>query len=659
MSGRYLDRNSGTEIPSNLIFFDTESRSEPCDTTSQRRLLSLRLWCAVHVRLNGGKGHKHEIASGYSGESFWTWLDTRLQARKKTWLFAHNAAYDLTQLDFWGQLDANRYTIQPLTGQPDPVTGQPRTTWRGCLCLELSPFFISARSHRKTFNIVDTCNYWRMRLAELGEAIGLPKLPMPADDASDDAWLAYCHRDVEILVRAVLELMQAWSKEDCGVFQMTAPMLAMTSFRHLCSLKTPNGRKLDIICDPDSPAHDLERRAYYGGRTTCYQVGPVTGPVYHLDVNSLYPFVMYHHAYPRCYEFTKYGVAPADLRFCDGVYGIVAECLIDTRDETYPLRIGGEQYHCTGHYWTVLCGAELSRALVNGVVRRTGRVQYYSIATYFREWVDYWYGRKTRALRTVGRRDPVYQLAKIVLNSLSGKFAQRGRRWTDRFGCVPLLRWGAYPGQDPATGANVMARGVAGNLQTLSEVGEPRHSFPAITAFITAAGREYMQSLVTIAGEENVYYLAVDALIVSQGGYDRLERAGYCDEYELGKLKLLGRYEKLEVKGANYYTLDGIVTASGLLGVAERSKREGKPAELFDTITHTIARQPDGHVAVSLLPEPTFVPDYRGTLTIDGRWMPYRITMEPDWTDRPPRSGWASLGSLDTELVRTLQAGPL
>lgn len=656
MPSRYLDRNKGTEIPSNLIFFDTETRSEPCESATHKQRLTLRLWCGVHVRLAKGKKHCHTIAHGTDRESFWNWVDSCLVSKKKTWLFAHNAAFDLTQLDFWDELDRGRYTIEPLTCKPNPKTGKVRNSWRGALCLESSPFFVCCRQDKRTINIVDTLNYWRMPLAELGEACGLPKMDMPPDDADDSEWIKYCHRDTEILVRSVVELLLEWQREDCGVFQMTAPMLSLTSFRHMCRLVNDKPHKLDIVCEPDHWAHDLERKAYYGGRVTCFYVGTKQDKVYHVDVNSLYPYVMANHAYPRCFEYARHGVPVAELRAADGVYGIVAEVLVDSRGETFPLRVDGQQYHCTGNYWTVLCGRELSRAISNGAVHRTGNVQYYSIATYFREWVHYWYDRKARASRELGHRGPVYQLAKIVLNSLSGKFAQQGRRWTERPGRVPLLRWGGFADIDDATGKPTNARGVAGTMQVLTDIGEPRYSFPAISAFITANGREYMHEVVEIIGECNVYYQAVDALIVNQSGMDFLQDDGLIDEYELGKFKVVGEYNECEIRGANYYRLDQQVTASGLIGVAEKAKRRGRSPVLFEPVTSVIATKPDGTITVSPLDPPTFTPDYRGTIMKDGRWLPYRVTMLPDWTDRPPRFGFQFGDSSDMEADRILLA---
>lgn len=656
MPARLLDRNAGTEIPTNLIFFDTECISTPCEKTPEKRLLTLRMWCGVHVRLAKDKTHCHKIEFGIDGKSFWNWVDSCLVAKKKTWLFGHNVAFDLTQLDFWDELDNGRYTIDPLLGKPNPKTGEQRRTWRGALCLESSPFFVCCRQDRKTINIVDTLNYWRMPLAELGQSCGLPKLDMPSDDATMEDWQKYCHRDVEILVRSVVELLLDWQREDCGVFQLTAAMLSLTSFRHKCEFTNGRKHKLDIVCDPDSRWHDLERQSYYGGRTTCYQVGTIKGPVYHVDVNSLYPFVMREHGYPRCFEYSRHGVPVGELQSAQGIYGTVAQCLIDTRHQTFPARIDGQQYHCTGHYWTSLCGPELSRALRSGLVLRAGNVQYYSIASYFTEWVDYWYDRKTRAMRELGNGSSVYRLSKIILNSLSGKFAQQGKRWAERPGRVPLLRWGGYTTVDDGELRPMLARGVAGVEQVLTDVGEPRYSFPAISAFITSHGREYMQSVIDTIGEANVYYLATDALIVNQDGYDQLLANDMIDQYRLGAFKLVGTYDECDIRGANYYSLDGTVTAAGLVGLAENARLLGRAPETFQPIGSIISVKPDASVAVSPLSPPTFTPDYRGTIGNDGRWLPYRVTLDPEWTDRPPRSGYSFGDSLDTEARRILLA---
>lgn len=654
MAGRYLARNAETEIPSNLIFFDSESTSTVSQHDPRKRILTLRLWCAISVRLENGVGTRHRVQHGFDAESFWDFVDSCLQPKKRTWLFAHNANFDLTQLHFWEYLDDGRYTCEPLYGKIDPKTGTPKTTWQGKICAEPRPFFVVCRKDRSTLTIVDTCNYWPKPLAELGDDFEIPKLPMPAPDASERDWLVYCERDVEVICRAVVDMLQVWNKEGCGVFKETAAMLAMQNFRHTCDILTDDGKAIDIVCKPDAREHILERQAYHGGRVCCYYVGERNETIYHVDCNSLYPFVMSNHSYPRAFLGYKVGVPIDELARESRVFGIVAETLIETRHKEFPVRVNGLQCHCNGRFWTVLCGAELQRAINDGSVLRTGVVQYYSLAPLFAKWVGYWYARKLRFSGTMENRRGDYEFSKLILNSLSGKFAQHGRRWVDRPAKIPPVRWGPWVEREGIEGNFQKWRAIAGNAQVLSDEGEPAHAFPAISAFITSNAREYMGEVIEKCGYRNVYYLSTDALIVNDEAISNLSSRGLLHPTQLGAFKMLSCHRSCRIGGANFYQLDGEVTASGLAGVIAKAKKKGVPPEVFESIRSILHSRPDGSIGVETIEPQGFVPDYRGNIGKDGFWFPWRVTMDSDFTDRPPRSCWEFADSPGMERDRIL-----
>ena len=88
-------------------------------------------------------------------------------------------------------------------------------------------------------------------------------------------------------------------------------------------------------------------------------------------------------------------------------------------------------------------------------------------------------------------------------------------------------------------------------------------SFVAIPAFVTAAARMRMNHLRGIAGRNNVYYQAVDGLIVTQAGFDRLQAAGEVDNDRLGALKIVSTTNNGEILGCSDYRLGGKVVISG------------------------------------------------------------------------------------------------
>lgn len=659
MKARYLDRNDGTEIPSNLMFVSVSSRE--CKQIDGRAvtLIELERWCGLHVRLDGTKTHSSRITCGETTGEFWKWFDSCLSAKKKTWVYIYGAGHSLTLLDFWNQVDDGRYTFSPMLSTRPDRQGNRRVTWQGKMCIESSPFFISARQGKTTFNIVDVMNYYRATLDEIAAMFGMTRVNLADGKLDASGKIAACQMDAEIICRAMCSTMLDWKENDCGVWQTTAASLSLTSFKHMSTRLSPNGKKLDIICEPNARQHKLERQAYYGGKVTCYQYGEVYGELYHLDVNSLYPKVMRDGTFPRCYEYKRYGVPVDELHAACGPYGIVAEVLIESRNEAFPVRIEGRQFYCTGNYWTVLCGQELRRALHSQCVLRSGNVQYYSCASYFAEWVNYWYSRKSGQDGAVGDRGAVRQLSKIILNSLYGKFAQSGKRWVERHGCIPLLRWGGFADVDESTGRPINARGVAGVLQHFVDEGEPRHSFPAISAFITAAAREFMLSAINIAGESNVYYSAVDSLICNHEGFDRLNEAGMIDEKMLGKFKIVGTHKRLQVFGHNDYILDGERTCAGIAGARFDLLRRGLSPEILEGVQSLISKKPDAKIAKVPISGEENLHSRDGWVDRENRWHPFRLSNDPDFTDRPPRHGYQPSGSSDREQGRILLSASL
>jgi hypothetical protein len=658
-TSRFLQRNEGTETPSNLIFVDTESRIEDIEGSKGKKRLTLRLWVAIRVRIEKERITRRVVRHGKTQDEFWRFVDDVSDVHRTTWIFAHNLAFDCTQLGFWQRLDVGWFGIQPIYATKDGPDGTKRITWMGKLCLDVRPCFMSVRNGRKTYRLVDTCNYWPKRLYEIGEDLGLEKLSLPVQSDSESVWLQYCTRDAQIIEAAVCNLLGNWRRERCGVFQMTAPMLAMTNFRHICDIRTPEGNALDILCEPNHKSHELEREAYFGGRTTCYFVGEVRGRIYHVDVNSLYPAMMREHLFPR--RFIRYECDPkiSDVRAGLRIFGVVARCLINSQKETYPVRIDGKQHHCTGIFWASLCGPELQRALETNSVERISLVQYYSVAPLFRKWVDYWYGKKLEASVSRSNRRGDYEFAKLILNSLSGKWAQHGRHWQDAIGEYPLVRWGGYHEYDVATKRYIKCRGVGGNKQFLTEGSEPAHAFPLISAYITAYAREFMYAIIRSLPLGSVYYMATDSLILDEQGYHSLQYEGLVSDTELGKFKLCGVYDTCRIHGPNWYQLNGKTVATGLLGKAIAARKGTGKVDVWEQVPSIIGKGPVDEVIVTETDIPAIVPSFRGIVGDDGYWNPYRITMDPDFSDKPPKQGYRFSDSTEEILDRLISAGQL
>jgi hypothetical protein len=141
-------------------------------------------------------------------------------------------------------------------------------------------------------------------------------------------------------------------------------------------------------------------------------------------------------------------------------------------------------------------------------------------------------------------------LIKILLNSLYGKFGQRGVRW-NVVGPAPDETVRTYLEVDVVEGITYKMRQFAGILQQQEETPESANSHPAIASHVTAYARRYLWDLMELAGRRNVLYCDTDSLYVTRAGRKRL--AARVNPGQLGALKLEATCDWLEIRGPKDY----------------------------------------------------------------------------------------------------------
>lgn len=633
----YMPRNAGTEAPSNLFFFDTESHWKGQKPSSGVTVHSLKIWCAIACRLEDGKVTRLEKRHGTTTREFWEFHESRQDKKRPLWTFAHNLGFDLTLTHFWKALEHGIFTVGPVERPPSKRTGKLRRPWTGRLCLEGRPTFAVVQGRKGRCRFVDTANFFPTRLESIGTKYGVEKLVIDFKNCTDDELVAYCYRDAEICQLAMCDLMSRWKREGCGVFQMTAASLSLTNWKHTCDVRTPDGDCLDVLMEPGHPAVALERRGYYGGRVEPFFLGETKGPIYHLDVNSLYPAMMGDNLFPRRHLRRVDGCTPRQLvRHMHG-YGAVADVCLKSQHDTYPCRPHGVQLHANGHFHTTLCGPELQRALHAGHVVSVGECWLYCMAPLFKNWVRTWFERKSHAQDKDHGNEADLEFTKLIMNSLSGKFGQRGEFWKD----VPeercLLPWGEWTVGRGLPRTTHRFRGIAGKAQERVLGEEPAHSFPLISAYITAYAREYMRSLFKLCPEKSVYYTATDSVICNADAYQCLVDAHKVDAIGIGELKVKGVYKSLKVFGCNHYQLDEWVVHAGTVAKVHDCDDGGRAADIWQQLPSIIGRRPDGTVIVSHVEIRQFDPTPKGYKQPDGWVLPFRFTPDADFTDTAPK----------------------
>jgi len=553
-----IRENKTARLPTRFVAVDTETKSHPLDKIHAAQ--ELRLGCAVYWDSpNGNKHspHRAEIDFTTAGE-FWDFVESHTKPHSRLVLSAHNLAFDFMVLDGIGELTRRGWEIEY------PITAGLR-------------FISTARRNSATILFVDTLNFCPTSLADLGDSLGLAKKQMPGSSASDSAWLEYCKRDVEIVEYFWRSLVAFMCENDYGSFGVTAAALAMKIYRHRF-LQTP------IVIHTVKHATALERAAFLGGRNECYRLGKMPRETYYLlDINSLYPAVMAAHQFPRLFVSSRRSCSIAVLRKLMQRYFVIARVGLDTPEPVYPVKLKNRLVFPVGRFETVLCGAELEHALVADRVRYVADSACYERGPLFEKYVGELYAQRLEHKRA---NNPAFALfCKMLLNSLYGKFGQRGHVREELPGRSPA-RYGSERMYSGRLEREVFVTYWDGRGIVEYQDGEAFDSFPAIAAAVTSFGRVRIWQLQQTAGRENVLYCDTDALIVNQAGYDNL--AGETDPDRLGALKLVKTCKRIELWGKKDYRLGAVVRIKGIKRNAIRLDGGIYEQDRFETLRESV-----------------------------------------------------------------------
>jgi len=572
--------NHSGALPRYIIAIDTETLPNPIDREGKRFSHQFRLGVAISVRLVGTKPTARKVKRCTTTDELWTFIKSCTAANYTTWIVCHNALFDMVVSAMPAEFENGSLGIDwPRSKRTGTIDNDPARKRKATVCIESPPTIIAARvgNTQGRLVIVDTLNWFQCSLKELGIACGIEKKEMPPFSASDSDWFDYCETDTEITLETFLALIR-WVKEnDMGMFRYTGPSQAIAAYRH---------RHLthEILVHDNTAVKVLERSGYFGGRFECFRIGRISEVVHQFDANALFPSVMRFNHFPcalDCYHLSDtYLPWPDDL----DPRCTIAEVILDTADDNYPYRERRGVAYPTGRFATTLTGPELALAVQTGKVLFCRSWAKYRLAPIFTQWVDSLWAMR-QEYKSAGNR--LYeQFAKMLMNSLYGKFGQRSPEWEsvpDRMDALPWMTWADY---NSATGERTVYRSFGWQVQRQRTREERHHaempvsdweihakrfiggeiesSFTAISAFVTAYARCAMNRLRRIAGRDNVYYQGVDSLVVNNQGRLQLESAGQIDPTELGKMRLQLSADHGEIAGCSDYRIGDKIVIAGL-----------------------------------------------------------------------------------------------
>lgn len=439
---------------------------------------------------------------------FWDKVDDLSKRKKRLWLISHNQHFDFNVLDGFRELHARGWTPRKLV-------------------MESDTFLLVFKKNAASIYVVDSTNYFKARLEDLGAQIGIFKLKVDFTTAPTTQLLEYCKRDVEILSEYFIKFIKWWRENSLGNFSISIAGLAFNAFKH----KFMKDRIL-VHYNPD--ALDLELKSYRGGRNECFYVGEIHEKLYKLDVNSMYPFVMKYNPYPIKLKKVITNPTPETLKHLLRKYLAIADVHVETTEPAYAVR-REKLVFPVGRFRAVLTTPELQYALEHNHITAIYKCCVYEGAYTFKDYVDFFYRLKHEA-EIAGDRVK-RQFAKLMLNSLYGKFAQRTRELVE-IPYPPIFDFGSILAYDAARNEKYKIYFIGGKAYKLERTHKLFYDANiAIASHVTAYARMYLWHLIKTAGINNVYYCDTDSIIVNTRGLENLKN--YIGK-ELGLLKVEG-----------------------------------------------------------------------------------------------------------------------
>lgn len=481
----YLRPNEREYTPRSVIFLDTETRIVE---QGPREVLGLRLWCARYLDRRDVKRspRRESWGDGDTAPAFGHWLDEVTTNRSGVWMFAHNLGFDATTTNLPKILAGLGWTIT------DAAVGGK------------APWLRFARRSR-TLTVVDSFSWLPMKLEDVALALRLPKVKLPAEDDSRDAWLARCRRDVEILSGAMLDLMDWWDDEKLGNWSLSGPACAWNAYRH----REP---PVPVVIDPDPAKVKRDRDYVHGGRRGTWRIGTYShGPYWELDFKAAYPTIAANMPHPIARSHTFDTMRLDHPNLTSERWGVTGTVRIRTDVARWPVRIGKQTWYPVGEFHADLAGPDIREALRLGVVQSIGPGEVHKLGPNMSPWgqwvLDVQYGEP-------GSRPPVATLAaKQWGRYVIGKWSQHAFV-KEKLGPAPGDGWGYSEAWDHDKGVPAGLVDLGGQRWYVHSGGDPENAYPAVQAWVEAEVRVRLGLVIAAIGERAVLQCDTDGLII-------------------------------------------------------------------------------------------------------------------------------------------------
>lgn len=499
-----------------------------------------RVWAWGLVEIGNTDNFKY----GNSIDSFMTEMETL--AKKNEIVFFHNLKFDGEFLLHWGF--TNGFTH--VENRSD-ITDKTITSLISDKGVFYSIEFIfkkfKTRLHHVTFR--DSLKVLPMSVDRVAKAFGLSLSKLSIDyDSPRPVGYELTPEEVEYIKHDVVIVAEALKKlHEQGLEKMTTASNALADYKSI--IGKSNFERWFPLPDYDSDV----RQSYRGGFTYANPAfsNKVIGEGLVLDVNSLYPSVMYNKPLPYGEPIFYNGQYTPDRLY--KLYVQILTCHFELKPGYIPtIQLKHSLSFMPTEYLTSSKGEDITLCLTS--VDLELFLEHYEVYNLewicgwkfkssnilFRDYIDKWYAVKEQATRD--KNPGLRQISKLMLNGLYGKFAI-----------------------NPSVRNKIPELDIDGSIRyRLGEAGERKPLYIPIGTFITAWAR-----YTTITAAQKVFdrflYADTDSLhLIGTTPPDDLD----IDDVRLGAWKIENRFTRAKFIRAKTYVeeIDGSlkVTCAGL-----------------------------------------------------------------------------------------------
>lgn len=479
--------------------------------------------------------------------------------KKKVYVFAHNMGFDFAVMKFIEYFDSPIWKIK-----------------KAVMNSQNFIFIVKNQETKTTLAFVSTTNFFKFSLEKIGKMLGYPKLEIDyskigydLSEEFEDRLRRYLKRDVEILREMFFKYYKFLEEHDLGNFGLTIAQQSLNAFRH-------RFMKHQIFIHRNERAIQLELDSYRGGRTEAFYLGKVENVVY-LDVNSLYPTVMFNNPAPtKLLYYRDYITMKKFWEIHHSSYGYIVEVLVKVDKSLVGVKrkIGKPKTEKLifpiGKFWAVLTKPEVELILeYGGKILGCRRIAVYEMEYIFRDYIKFFYELKKEYTK---QGNKIWRMiTKLFLNSLYGKFGQKNP-FFEEVNETPLGD-GYYAMKIYNADKKKWEYYIGLGKKKLKKKGKKlsHHSFPAIASYITALARVFLTKAILELERKGikVYYCDTDSVVI--------EKKNIPEKFlgeELGKWKIEkeGNIWIRGIKDYVFYERNGKVEEK-LKGIRKNAKK--------------------------------------------------------------------------------------